>query len=315
MNLYDKSRRRPLIALGLTLLILLSIAAPKTAALQSWTAGLLSHIWTQAASEPSRSNDFVYQDLRLKNQLLENKLLEIQALYAWERDILKQALAALSPEAANDLSRHMSESTELLDLGLRSHPARVVYRSPTTWNSTFWIDLGNRHNKESGRTLVSKNSPVVLGDCAIGLVDLVAEARSRVRLLTDPEISVAVRALRENEKGTHFGAKGEIHGSTQVFWRRRGTTLIGEGFNYDYEDEYGGPRDLRSHPAILSLGDLLVTSGMDGVFPQGFKVGTVSKIQPLREGDYYYEIEAIPQVENLDEVTSVTVLPPIYGSM
>ncbi len=33
---------------------------------------------------------------------------------------------------------------------------------------------------------------------------------------------------------------------------------------------------------------------MDGVFPEGLKVARVTKIQALREGDYCYEIEALP---------------------
>jgi len=235
----------------------------------------------------------------------------IRAMYAWEHQIQLKAVDmmttdGLTLESLDDLNRNHQEAYQLFDLQVRSYPAQVIYRSPTTWNSTLWINVGEADNRKLDRLVVGVNSPVVVGDSIVGVVELVNEKRSRVRLISDPELSPSVRAVRDDL----YLAKGELHGSANVIWRARGDTLIGEGFNYDYADEYGPARDLRSDPPILQIGDLLVTTGMDGVFPKGLKVATVSKIQMLREGDYYYEIEAVPTVENLEEVATVTVLPP-----
>jgi rod shape-determining protein MreC len=108
-------------------------------------------------------------------------------------------------------------------------------------------------------------------------------------------------------------AKGELYGSGHPLWRSRGQVLKGVGFNYDFSDEEGGGRDLRSteHVPLLRPGDLLVTTGFDGVFPAGLHVATVSKIAPLREGATSYEIEATVTAGNLDDLSQVTVLPPL----
>jgi len=307
---------RPIIILAFIIVLLLSVTAVTTHKLQSGAVSLLSPFWKKMGYG---SNDSQVHSLEVEVQLLKNQLDEIRALYAWEHEIQLKAIETMKEtgvtlESLDDLDRNQYESYQLFDLGVRSYPAKVIYRSPTTWNSTLWINVGERDNRKHGRTVVSKNSPVVVGDSLVGVVELVNENKSRVRLLTDPEVTPSVRAVREVDGETLYLAKGELHGSANVIWRRRGDILIGEGFNYDYEDDYGPARELHSEPPILKVGDLLVTTGMDGVFPKGFRVATVSKIQMLREGDYYYEIEAVPTVKNLEEITVVTVLPELYRS-
>jgi len=117
-------------------------------------------------------------------------------------------------------------------------------------------------------------------------------------------------------------AKGEIYGRSLPLWRSPGQTLKGTGFNYDFSDNEGPARDLRSGQAliapdtvpalpIIKEDDLLITTGLDGVFPPGLRVATVSKIDSLKEGDYFYEIEAKPTAGNLDTLSLVFVIPPV----
>ncbi len=120
-------------------------------------------------------------------------------------------------------------------------------------------------------------------------------------------------------KKTDYLAKGELSGS--IFSSRLGQniSLRGTGFNYDFADEEGENRDLRSGQStlspqslpILKVNDILVTTGMDGVFPPGFQVAIVSKIGLLKEGDYFYDLEAQPIVPSLNELSLVFILPPI----
>lgn len=122
------------------------------------------------------------------------------------------------------------------------------------------------------------------------------------------------------DKKSWYLAKGELEGCKHPS-RRQDPCLKGTGFNYDITDEAGEGRDLRtgkllSHPSstpvpILKLNDILVTTGLDGVFPPGLKVAIVTKIDLLKEGDYYYELEAKPVVGNLDELSVVFVIPPV----
>ena len=104
-------------------------------------------------------------------------------------------------------------------------------------------------------------------------------------------------------------AKGELNGAGKAAWRKEGVVLKGSGFNYDYADEEGPARDLRQ--SILKTNDLLVTTGMDGIFPKGLLVGRVISIHPLKEGDYYYSLEAEPTAGDFDQISWVTVLPPL----
>ena len=94
------------------------------------------------------------------------------------------------------------------------------------------------------------------------------------------------------------------------------------GFNYDFPDQDGPARDLRTGEIIgskkaqvgiplLKEGDLLITSGLDGIFPVGLEVAVVTKVECLREGACAYEIEAKAIAENFNELDSVFVLPPM----
>ncbi len=93
------------------------------------------------------------------------------------------------------------------------------------------------------------------------------------------------------------------------------------GFNYDYADEKGPARDLRSgipydsgrngQPiALLKVHDILATSGMDGIFPEGLQVAEIVQVDPLEEGAYFYELRAKPTAGNLDTLSLVFVMSP-----
>lgn len=246
-----------------------------------------------------------------------------------------------------------------------SLPARIIFRSPSSWNSSLWINVGEQNNDGYASPLIAKNSPVLIGDSVVGVVDYVGKKQSRVRLITDSGLVPAVRVARGYEqnkamvenisdmlfylnshpdfydanekmavehvlkhfkqkllekKNSWYLAKGEIRGKSYPAWRKDAHLLQGSGFNYDFEDEFGPARDLRSGEPVggdgeamplVKVHDLLITTGMDGVFPPGLKVATVTKIDPLKEGDYAFELEARPTVGNLDDLTWVYVIPPL----
>lgn len=253
------------------------------------------------------------------------------------------------------LKEHMHYRTARLPSAI---PARVIFRSPSSWNSSLWINVG-----QSDYPALVKNSPVVVGSSIVGVIDYVGNHQSRVHLITDSGLSPSVRAsrgqiqsrmalenltrvifylqhhpdlpnsqqliqdlssLRKNLSKTDQTwalAKGELHGSSKPLWRSSGTTLKGIGFNYDFADEEGPARDLRTGEPInhnqvpamplLKVNDLLVTTGMDGIFPPGLRVAEITKVDLLREGDYYYTLEAKPTAGNLDDLSLVFVISPL----
>ena len=101
-------------------------------------------------------------------------------------------------------------------------------------------------------------------------------------------------------------AKGEVHGCSQPLWRSQRHLLKGTGFNYDFPDQ-AIPEGIE----LLKQGDLLVTTGLDGVFPPNLHVGKVTKIAPAMEGDYFWELEAEPTASHLDDLDYLFVLKPV----
>jgi rod shape-determining protein MreC len=115
-------------------------------------------------------------------------------------------------------------------------------------------------------------------------------------------------------------AKGILYGSGAPLWRLKTSTLQGVGFNYDRGDEEGPARDLiTGRPktalhllqslAIIVPGDLLVTTGYDGVFPPGLAVAVVKTVEPLKEGSSSYTLSAEALVGSFDDLSQVLVLP------
>lgn len=221
--------------------------------------------------------------------------------------------------------------------------ARILYRTPDHFNSFVWINKGSEESP-----LIKKNSPVLAYDSLVGVVEYVGAHASSVRLITDSSLTPAVRVernrqdpairfainllqdaadeeelpfsnhdekiafiwmlqhIKEQQKPTassQFLAKGILQG------QGRSGVLKGSGFNYDFKDGHGPGRDLRSG-TILQVGDTLVTSGLDGIFPEGLKVAKISSIAPLTEGAYAYELQATPTALDMQNLDFVTILPP-----
>lgn len=279
---------------------------------------------------------------------------------------IENALLVSEIELLKEQLRHYSEWQLWKEKSpVKPLAAKVIARSPTSWSSSLWIDVGEKDNELFGFTYIAKDSPVVAGSSVVGVIDHVGAKQSRVRLITDSGLVPSVRAARgqcqtflcwqalsfllkqidvstvflgnkkealnmlnkikenlESSSGDFLLAKGELHGSSFPLWRSGATLLKGIGFNYDFADEAGEARDLRSGAPvnflsgaesvpILKVGDILTTTGMDGIFPAGLPVAEVVAVMPLEEGDYCYQLEAVATAGNLEELTSVFVLPPL----
>jgi len=111
-------------------------------------------------------------------------------------------------------------------------------------------------------------------------------------------------------------AKGELQGSMNI---KRPTLLRGLGFNYDIADVEGPARDIRTGQtqrddpklALILPGDMLVTSGYDGLFPKGLFAAYVKEVLPLEEGGFAYEIRAEVACPAFLDLSQVALLPPI----
>lgn len=311
--------------------------------------------------------------LQLENRLLETENSYLQKLLNEQLLLSSQIsqVSSMNPEAArllaSDYQKSLQKNIRILERRLKAIPARVVFRSLDTWHNSLWINAGSSANENQESPIIALNSPVVIGNAVVGIIDYVGKNQSRVQLITDSRLTPSVRALRGGEqdlllneqieglmqqltlkkhlnlspddyidlsqllyklkeslhpfKRTWYLAKGELAGSLSASRTSQRAILKGTGFNYDFADEEGDSRDLRNgkpaqnpkEPAlpILKVNDILVTTGMDGIFPPGFQVATVTNINLLKEGDYFYELEARPIAGPLEELSLVFVLPPL----
>lgn len=254
------------------------------------------------------------ENFQLKSQL---ELLKAELQLKQVTDEQTQKLKQMAEGDAYTL-RRKEELFRQLELYSHAITARVIFRENSAWNSSIWVNVGEETNQRLSTRLVEKNSPVVLGTTVVGLVDYVGKHRSRVRFITDRAVTSSVRVVRGEEKGTYL-AKGLLQGMRYPLWRSRSTLLRGVGFNYDFEDAEGASRDLRTGKTassqnegtpIIQAGDAVVTTGMDGLFPAGLRVGTVSKVHPLKEGSAAYEADIQSAIQEFETVTFLTILPP-----
>lgn len=304
-------------------------------------------------------------ELQIEVQSLKAQLDAQDAWKGW-LEHLRTESATLETLRTNApfFQRRYEEMNDLIRRQFFAVLAPVIYRDPSSWSSSLWIQVGQKDNETLGRTVVAKNSPVVLGSSLVGVVEFVGRSQSRVRLITDSGLVVSVRAargkLQDRELSRHltalqtqissrkdlfaeeeqklffckileqlqsrlgsedgYFAKGQLQGSFAPFWRSRGLLLQGVGFNYDYPDAEGPARELRTGKPIgssglavplIQEGDTLVTSGLDGVFPAGLQVASVTNVSPLAEGAYAYDIQARPLAEHLNDLQTVFVLAPL----
>ncbi|MFI5343801.1 MAG: rod shape-determining protein MreC [Chlamydiales bacterium] len=315
------------------------------------------------------------QHLQLENQLLQIEIADFHHLLHYQKKIQNKLdqLTEIAPQEALHLKQQNQKTLNRVisnvQWQVRAMPARVIFRSFDQWNSVVWINIGEADNENETLPIVAKNSPVLIDQAIVGVIDYVGMHQSRVRLISDARITPSVRSARGGEydllmsdyvdnvlhaitpkmaasltldeyhqlkqllsklkqslhpfKKSFYLAKGELRGSLHPLGYGP-PILKGVGFNYDFSDDEGESRDLRTgslnvpskfskhheEMPILKVNDVLVTTGMDGIFPPGLKVAAVTKIGSLKEGDYYYELEAKPIANNLEELSLVFVIPP-----
>jgi rod shape-determining protein MreC len=127
---------------------------------------------------------------------------------------------------------------------------------------------------------VARDMAVISPAGVVGRVTLTSPRAARVQMLIDR--SAAAGAMVERTR-----AQGLVKG-------------LGTMLSMDYVP---GTADVRQ-------GDLIVTSGIDKIYPKGFVIGTVAEIE--RGSGTFHEIVVRPAVDfsRLEEVLVVTTLPP-----
>ncbi|MEA3361804.1 MAG: rod shape-determining protein MreC [Thermodesulfobacteriota bacterium] len=145
-------------------------------------------------------------------------------------------------------------------------PAQVIGEDASNWARTIIIDKGTLSGLRNGL-------PVVAAQGIVGRIIKIAPDSSRVLLITDASSAIAALIQRTRTRG------------------------IARGRGEDLSIEYA----LRD--ADIQAGDLLVTSGMGGVFPKGLPLGRVESVKKDQFG-LFQQVKAVPTVDfsHLEEV-------------
>jgi rod shape-determining protein MreC len=118
---------------------------------------------------------------------------------------------------------------------------RVVGKELSPASSTVTINKGTSDG-------IQKDMAVITSDGVVGRVQAALSGTAKVLLLTDPGSTLAVRVQRNREEGLLEGK------------------LVNCALKYV------------SYYADIQEGDLLVTSGLDGIYPKGLPVATVVSV-------------------------------------
>ena len=129
-------------------------------------------------------------------------------------------------------------------LPVDSIAAKVIGNRSLGLSRTLLVDRGSADG-------VRENMPVVVGDGVVGRVWTVASHLAKIQLITDSDAGTAVLVQRTRVQGILQG---------------RGDVFCSMEYVSQHDD--------------VQVGDLIVTNGLDGIYPKGLPVGPVERVAP-----------------------------------
>jgi rod shape-determining protein MreC len=207
----------------------------------------------------------------------------LQRAIAGERDA-RAKLVAQAERAARveQLAAENARLRALLDLRpaliVKSRTAEVLYEATDPYSRKLFIDRGSAAG-------VLPGSPVINDSGVLGQVTRVYPLSAEVTLLADKDAAIPVLNPRTQQRSAAFGA--------------------GDGNVMELRFMAGN--------ADVQEGDLLLTSGVDGVYPPGLSVATVTKVD--RKVDSGFARISLLANAKPDGVRHVLVLDPVGAQM
>jgi rod shape-determining protein MreC len=179
------------------------------------------------------------------------------------------------------LSREAERLRGVLDLQqtlpIQTTVAQVVAREGLPWFRTFIVNKGSRQG-------VVLNAPVLSPTGVVGRVIALGPYAAKVQLLLDRDSAVGVLFTRTRVTGVTSGQAGLADSGSRELLVNYVQSL-----------------------ADVVLGDEVVTSGLDQIFPKGLTVGRVVRIGPGT--GLFKEIYVAPSV-HFDEVEELLIVKP-----
>lgn len=206
----------------------------------------------------------------------ENSRLKAQLIVAREQAVAGQE--ALQENAQLRKLLELEASPALAASAFEQVTGRVIARSPTFWNSSLTIDLGDGDG-------VRVDDPVISGDGLVGRISSVGPGSAQVMLLTDHASAISAKVVPPGVQGAIKPEVGNpedlildfIDSTKEV---RRGMTVVTAGWR---------AQSLASH------------------FPAGLPIGEVTRASPVeQEASQQVHVRPYADLRNLDFVGVLT---------
>lgn len=209
----------------------------------------------------------------------------VRGLFAWAGDLgvsrsqlerlrdqnerLRARVAELEEARIENVRlRKLVKLSEARDL--QSIAARVIGRPTNSWEGVITIDRGTSDGVRAGM-------PVVGPRGLLGQTVSVTQGSAKVRLITDQRSRVAAMVQRTRAEGI---VRGAVDGRLSL--------------------------DFVSTETTVRAGDVIITSGMGGVYPKGLVIGEVTEVD--RRVNELYQSIGLEPTSNLAGIEEVLVL-------
>jgi rod shape-determining protein MreC len=196
-----------------------------------------------------------------------------------ENEALKRELgeARIELQQQRALASQSRDLQRLLDLrdqsNLQTQAAEIIGAGVSPDFRTLTIDRGTREG-------IRANMAVLAPDGVVGRVVVTSAHASKVQLLIDHNAAAGGIIERSRAQGVVVGGEGDL-------------------LRLEYVSEV----------ADVQAGDLVVTSGIDGIFPKGFAIGRIESVEKSAGG---FVVRPAIDFQRLEQVLVVLSLTPVH---
>lgn len=242
--------------------------------LRVWTQTFASPLQSASSKATGATSGFFQQIWNFRSTASENEQLK-QRVAALETELNNARQAETENERLKTLLKLNEESD------IKNVPARVIARDPSVWFNTITINRGST----SG---ISVNMPVVSGTGIVGRVITVSPFAAQVMLITDEKAGAGAVVGQLGQSG----ALGSVRGRADL-----GVGIIEMRYVSGLEK--------------VEVGDSVMTTGQDGIYPPGLNVGRVVDVKKgTATQAHQILIQPGAQLDHLEEVAVLLYRPP-----
>lgn len=243
--------------------------------LEEVTFGTFAEVQRAATSAVSGvqegwQNYFALQEIRRTSEALQQEVAQLRIELQQERALAQQ-------------SRTLQQLLELRDAaGLKTTAAAVIGSGPDAFFRTITIDKGTGDG-------LRRDMAIIAPEGVVGRIVMPSGRASKVQLLIDRDAGAGVMIERSRAMGVISGS-----GATDELAFRAGLIDL----------------DYVPNTADVKVGDRVVTSGVDGIYPKGFTIGEIQSVE-REAGEFRITVRPAVDFSALETVLVVLDVPSV----